>query len=374
MKSLQCEPTISRDGGKGGYLDGHKLFIFADTTTSSACTPDGGFAGFVSTSAAVDNGNAGKAGKALSLQDGAGEWASDFGTMRGFIPLTAGESAFNSQNNASMRYAIWPDSSIIPYDGKSAFLYSPIVFLDHENETYAGSTLSSISVPSTGRPMADRIAPKLFMANEPEWGTVGGIRSYGASGPGNSDGLVYIFAKGDTGLLLARTQATAVADRNSYEYYQGGGPAGTFSKSMPSKSSTATFVQGAFTALDIFYSPRHMTFICVYQDAGFDSTIFWKYLNAPKPIIPKYAGGDEVDIVQNIYKYEWKDQGPLYEPAQPSGGRAYNGGMHAGYYDADDITNGGDKMLIAWIGPTAGGQMNSASAGYEHFTTTVQFN
>ncbi|SLM38533.1 hypothetical protein LPUS_08768 [Lasallia pustulata] len=56
LKPMAEEPHFSRDGGKGGYLNGEHLFIFCDTgsyTTTNEST-DGDFLGFVANSVAVD--------------------------------------------------------------------------------------------------------------------------------------------------------------------------------------------------------------------------------------------------------------------------------------------------------------------------------
>jgi len=73
---------MSRDTGKGGYLNGSKIFLFSDTenffnTTSSQ---EGEWVGFVSNTAAVDWGYGPSNGYPLTLRDrpGAVSFASYF--------------------------------------------------------------------------------------------------------------------------------------------------------------------------------------------------------------------------------------------------------------------------------------------------------
>ena len=224
LKSLMNEPHLSRDGGKGGVLNGEHLFIFCDTGsyTPPSSTVDGDFLGFVSSSVAIDVGMNGLGGKALELQDGIGEWSDNAGRMRGFAPLTSGEFAYNQalQGNGQ-RYAIWPESSIIPLDATTGIIYAPIVY-DNVNMatkaavfTYTGSTLLSITTGGKGGPIAERSVNKMFYQDEVEWGCAGGLRSWGASGIGGDDGKVYLFGNVAGGLLVGRTSPATVGDRDS---------------------------------------------------------------------------------------------------------------------------------------------------------------
>lgn len=224
LSPLTDTPHLSRDGGKGGMLDGQHLFIFCDTGSYSppTSTVNGNFLGFVSSSVAIDVGMNGMSGDALDLQDGIGEWSDNVGRMRGFAPLTTGEMAYNEalQGNGQ-RYAIWPESSIIPLDATTAVIYAPIVY-DNVNMatkaavfTYTGSTLLTITAGGKGGPVAERTVNKMFDQDEVEWGCAGGLRSWGASGIGGDDGNVYLFGNIAGGLLVARTSAATVGDRDS---------------------------------------------------------------------------------------------------------------------------------------------------------------
>ncbi|KAI9851063.1 MAG: hypothetical protein M1830_006928, partial [Pleopsidium flavum] len=224
LADLADTPHISRDGGKGGYLNGQHLFVFCDTGAYTAPTgySHGDFLGFVSSSVAVDTGMNGLSRKALTLQDGIGQWSDNVGRMRGFSPLTEGEQSYNlAMQGKGHRYAIWPESSLIPLDATNAIIYAPIVY-DNVNMatkaavfTYTGATLLAVTAGGSGGPVATRTVDKLFNQSEVEWGCIGGIRSWGNSGVGGTDGKVYIFGKVQGGLLLARTRHGNVADRNS---------------------------------------------------------------------------------------------------------------------------------------------------------------
>lgn len=224
LSSLTTTPHLSRDGGRGGYLGGQHLFVFCDTGAYTTTTSDtnGNFLGFTSSSVAVDVGMNGLEGKPLNLQDGIGAWSDNVGRQRSFSPLTRGEEAYNQvMQGMGQRYAIWPESAIIPLDNNTALMYAPIVY-DNVNQntraavfTYTGATLLSITAGGTGGPIARRINKKIFDQGEVEWGCSGGIRAWGASGIGGDDGSVYLFGNVNGGVLLARTSPSEVADRNS---------------------------------------------------------------------------------------------------------------------------------------------------------------
>jgi hypothetical protein len=124
---------------------------------------------------------------------------------------------------------------------------------------------------------------------------------------------------------------------------------------MPSAFSTAYAIEGAFMDIDVFYSPRHLTFIIVYLTTYADSTFYYRYLEADQGILPPFVpGGDkDSDYVDNILKYKWSEQQVLYKAAQGLSGKyIYSGGTHLGYYGPNDIINGGSKMLLSWTAPT----------------------
>ena len=223
LAPLQSAPHLSRDGGRGGHLNGQHLFLFCDTGlyTTPTSSSNGDFLGFVPSSVAVDVGMNGLQGKALNLQDGIGAWSDDAGRMRSFAPLTEGEQSYNlAMQAAGQRYAVWPESSIILLDSETAIIYAPIIY-DNVNRatneavfTYTGATLLSITANGKGGPVAERVVKKLYGQDEIEWGCVGGIRSWGPSGIGGRDGKVYIFGSVQGGLLLGRTLPENVAEHD----------------------------------------------------------------------------------------------------------------------------------------------------------------
>lgn len=224
LSPLKNTPHLSRDGGRGGYLNGQHLFLFCDTGSYTTTTPDdnGDFLGFVSSSVAIDTGMNGLEGKPLNIQDGIGVWSDDAGRMRSFAPLTEGEQSYNQvMQGKGQRYAIWPEASIIPLDAETAIIYAPIVYDDVNMDTkaavfsYTGTTLLSITIPGNGGPVAQRVAKKIFEEDEIEWGCSGGIRSWGPSGIGGTDGKVYVFGNVQGGLLLARTSSQEITDHDS---------------------------------------------------------------------------------------------------------------------------------------------------------------
>lgn len=224
LSALTDTPHLSRDGGKGGLLNGAHMFIFCDTGSYSTTTDNtnGNFLGFVSSSVATDTGMNALFGDPIYLQDGIGGWSDNVGRMRGFSPLTQGEQSYNlAMQGKGQRYAIWPESSIIPLNSQSALLYAPIVYdnVDMTTKaatfTYTGATLLTLTADNQAGPVATRTVDRLFEEDEVEWGCVGGIRSWGLSGIGGNDGTVYIFGNVRGGILLAKTTPDSVADRNS---------------------------------------------------------------------------------------------------------------------------------------------------------------
>lgn len=127
--------------------------------------------------------------------------------------------------------------------------------------------------------------------------------------------------------------------------------------------------------VDIFYSPRHLTFIAVYLTVYADSTFYYRYLETDSAILPPYApGGDKSgDYVENIYKYSWSEEKILYKASPGLKGKyIYSGGFHRGYYGTDDISNGGSKMLLSWTAPT-GQDPSSVVSEYQLLTAEVEW-
>lgn len=155
-----------------------------------------------------------------------------------------------------------------------------------------------------------------------------------------------------------------------YEYWNNN----TTPSSWSSTASSATaFLQYSLSSGDIFYSPRHGTFIVVYQTAWTDSSIFYAYLKTPTFISPSYNAATYEDIIENIYKYEWSEAMLLFKTPEVSEGHyTYDGGVLQGYFDEDDIVNGGDRMLLHWTVPTSypAGSMEN---GYQFWSAEVRW-
>ncbi|KAB8356654.1 hypothetical protein FH972_024231 [Carpinus fangiana] len=369
------KPFMSRDNGKGGYLDGYQIFMFADT--SALITANNyAFGGFVSTSVAVDKGMAAAKGQPPVLTDMMGTWDNSQALPRGFAPFTTGEDAYTSQS-VGKRYGIWPESSLTYLDSQTALCYAALVYIDPTSPTSiqgVGNTLLKITIPSAGGPVATRAVPLMYGAKEIDFGGIGGVRSWGPSGPGGIDGKVYIF--GNTfvnyytcGLFLARVEASQVTNKASYEYFNNNTQ--TWSPTPPAQGTTAgVFVDGAYSNVDIFYSPRHLTYVMVFQTPFADNNFYWRYLQVPKPIKPTYAGGSEADLAENLHKYKWSPATLLFQAPKPADGLyVYAGGVSMGYFDKDDIVNGGTKMLLQWTAPLAANDPR----GYDTGTAVVTF-
>lgn len=224
LAPLKNVPHLSRDGGRGGYINGQHIFLFCDTGSYSGTTlaQNGDFLDFVSSSVAVDVGMNALSGNPIRLQDGVGEWSDNVGRQRGFVPLTQGEQAYNiAMQGQGQRYAIWIESSIIPLDAETGLIYAPIVY-DNVNMvtreaifTYTGNTILRITAGGRGGPVAQRPVRKLFDQDQPEWGVAGGLRSWGPSGIGGRDGKVYLFGGVSGGMLMARVEADSIEDRDA---------------------------------------------------------------------------------------------------------------------------------------------------------------
>lgn len=127
--------------------------------------------------------------------------------------------------------------------------------------------------------------------------------------------------------------------------------------------------------IDVFYSPRHLTFIAVYLTVYADSTFYFRYLMADEAILPPYApGGDKSsDYVETLLKYKWSDQQVLYKAVTGLSGKyIYSGGVHANYYGSNDIANGGTKMLLSWTAPT-GLDPSTLTSEYQIITAEVDW-
>lgn len=225
LADLSVVPHLSRDGGKGGEINGTHIFIFCDTAgfTTANASHNGDMVSFVSSSVAVDLGMDGLNGEALTLVDGIGEWQDDVGRLRGYAPMTTGEEAFNiALSGDGYRYALWPETSLIPLNSTHSIQYASLVYDEVNMTTQAaaftslGTSLLTVWVDPDYGPAAERTVNRLFSQDDVAWGSMGGIRAWGSTGVGGTDGKVYVFGKAarDEGLLLARTTPSNIADRS----------------------------------------------------------------------------------------------------------------------------------------------------------------
>jgi len=156
-----------------------------------------------------------------------------------------------------------------------------------------------------------------------------------------------------------------------YQFHTGSG----WSVGAPASDSTAYFIQGSFMDVDLFYSPRHLTFIITYMNNHGDSTIYWRYLQAPMALLPPYAGGDPTfDLVESITRYGWSDEQVLITTGTGlNGAYTYAAGAHLGYFGSNDLANGGKMLLMSWTAPT-GQDPASQNGAYQIITGVVAFN
>jgi hypothetical protein len=349
LSKLTTVPRISRDGGRGGYLNGQHIFVFCDTGTF---TPGKGDipTSFRSSSVAVDVGRKAIAGTAAVLRDPVGQWESEVGSQRGFIPLTKGEDAYNlAMAKKNVGYHIWAGSSLTPYNCSTAIMFPAIVFVTGQPSfEHVGNTLTYVSNDEASGPIATRKVKLMFKKSQVAWGSFGAIRSWGADGIGGNAGKLYLIGNTDSGLAVARVDSLKVETQAAYRYWDGS----MWARDMPSATTAHTIMDGSFSSGDIFYSPHHRTYLFVYMNGYADSTFYFRYLVAPTAIVPE----EGVDMADAIVKYPWSSQQTLLKvPEGKSGQYAYAGGVQLGYFGVHDITNGGKKMLLSWSSPTGQG-------------------
>ncbi|KIW88783.1 uncharacterized protein Z519_10830 [Cladophialophora bantiana CBS 173.52] len=370
LANMKVVPHMSRDGGKGGTINGTHLFIFCDTASFQIDQTAGitQMVGFVSSSAATDDGMKALYGDPLDLVDNIGEWQDDVGRMRGFAPMTTGEESFNIDLSGNgYRYAVWPESSLIPLNASHALLYPALVYDVVDMKTQeavfnnVGSSILLVSVDPTYGPSADRVVRQLYNQQQVAFGTLGGIRSWGSSGTGGNDGHIYLFGKGNNGVLVARTIPSGYTDLSTYEYWNGI----SWTKDMSSSDSKAVMLDTLVQDLDVIYVPAMRSFLMIYLNTLADNTFYYRHLD-----LGLNAEDKDFDV-DNIVKAKWSDEQVLAQIDAPAQGYIYAGGVHAGYFGADDVTNGGWKMLITWTEHT-GKDAASPESGYAHKSASVQ--
>ncbi|KAJ9609177.1 hypothetical protein H2200_006949 [Cladophialophora chaetospira] len=367
LSNMTSEPHMSRDGGKGGTINGTHIFVFCDTAIFN---DEQGMIGFVSSSVVTDDGMKALDGEPLVLVDNLGEWQDDVGRMRAFAPMTTGEESFNIElSGEGYRYAVWPESSLIPLNASHALLYPALVYdvVDMTTQAAAfndiGNSVLLVSVDAAYGPHADRVVPQLYQQDQVAFGTLGGIRIWGPNGTGGNDGHIYLFGRGDNGVLVARTSPGGFTDLSIYEYWDGD----CWTSNMTSSSSNATMLDMQVQDLDVIYVPAIRSFLMIYLNTLADNTFYYRYL-------PLNLNADDKDFDGNyLVKAEWSDEKVLAKIDAPVEGYIYAGGLHAGYFSGDDITNGGWKMLITWTEHT-GKDAATPESGYAHKSAVVELN
>lgn len=379
LAEMKSVPQISRDGGRGGNINGTQIFVFCDTKSVRIdnTSDSGQLVSFVSSSVATDNGMNALYGKPLELVDNLGEWQDDVGRMRGFAPMTLGEQSYNvAISGSGYRYAVWPDSSLIQLNASHALLYPTLVFdIDKQVEAPVfneiGNSVLLVSVDQTYGPVADRTVNQLFKQGQIAFGTVGGIRSWGPGGIGANDGHIYLLGQhkgrvgvsaSTKGVLVARTTPSGINHLSTYNYWDGK----SWSDTMPSFDSNAVILDHLVQNMDIFYVPALRSFIMVYLNIFGDNTFYYRHLPLDLDVVP---GGD---YVENIVTGKWSEEKVLARPGAPAREFLYSGGVHSGYFGDEDITNGGWKMLLTWTEKT-GKDAYSPDAGYAHKSAYVRF-
>ena len=383
LAEMTVTPRLSRDGGRGGNINGTNVFVFCDTSTYGKDRDPmlGYLNGFVSSSVAVDESMNALNGKSLNLNNSLGQWQDDVGRMRGWVPMTIGEEAFNTAiSGQGYRYAVWPNSSPISLNNTHALIYAPLVYLEVDMQdqsspryTSLGNTLLLISIDPIYGPHADRLENQFFKQDEVNWGSLGGIRAWSSKDQDSLDGDIYVFGQADGGILLGKVAAQKYDDRDQYTYWNGE----SWTEEMPPATSisNAFLVDQPVMNMDLIYSPAHKTFVMIYLTPLADNTFYYRYLmgrnNATLTITPPWEQGGDGNYVENLINEAWSEQQVLFTIPAPERGYAYAGGMHAGYFGTDDITNGGTKMLCTWTEHTKV-DPEKPDSGYAHKSQIIE--
>lgn len=117
----------------------------------------------------------------------------------------------------------------------------------------------------------------------------------------------------------------------------------------------AVIIKGGFSRGDIFFSRLHGTFIFVYMNGHVDSTFYYRKLLVPKPIeapfpaIPKSSSEWDA-LAENIWKHPWSTEETILLKTVPHQDTGFNyaGSVARGFFGEDDISEGGNKLLLTW--------------------------
>ena len=375
IAQMKTTPHTSRDGGKGGNVNGSNIFVFCDTGNYYQDE----MLGFVSSSVAVDHNMNALDGKAITLVDRLGEFQDDVGRMRGFAPLTEGEEAFNTAlSGDGYRYAVWPESAPITLNSTHALMYANLIYDNVDMDTQAynltniGNTLLLVSVDSTYGPYASRIVNQLFVQHQVAYGSLGGFRAWTDSGVGSNDGTLYLFAHVQNGVMVAKTSASSYTDLTTYKFWDGH----KWNTGMPDQDNdNALILKETILDFDIIYAPAYDNFIMIYTTYNPDNTFYYRFVD-PKHnkanLIAPYKNGGNDNYAEAIVTGTWSARAKLYQAPDPAVGSLYAGAVHQGYFGNNDITNGGKKMLLTWTEHT-GQDATSEATGYALMSAVVEF-
>ena len=380
IKEMKAMPSLARDGGKGGIVNGTNVFLFCDTAVFS----DGDFVAFVSSSIATDEDMNGLKDQSLTLVDHIGEWQDDVGRMRGFVPMTAGEEAYNKAvSGEGYRYAVWPESSPITLNSSTSLIYASLVYdevnmndQENYNLTYFGNTLLETRLDPTFGPYADRVVPQLYNGDVIPFGSLAGFRAWGKEGPGGNDGEIMLFGKASDpdqpGVYAAKTNPHDFRDLSSYTYWNGH----DWTQTAPNPGQTeASIFKESVVDFDMVYMPKAYTFMMIYTVYPPDNKFYYREL-LPHPgtdngAYPPYGPSGDDHWADTIVTGKWDaDATCLHTVPDPAVGSMYAGGVHSGYFGDEDLTNGGDSILLAWTEHTG----KEGPEGYAHKSARARIN
>lgn len=223
VENIKAPYVYYRDGGHGSKIGDTVFFVFSDTNSYYAPNILGGagpWTGMVSASIGIDVGMGPLSGKPLTLGSPIGSFVGDSGNPRVPFQMTIAETQYPWKVDGS-RYFLWQAGSGIPLTKDVSIFYTKLMLQIKDGPAYfSGMTLSEATVPVSQQPIFNRTVPLLFDGKRRSWGEIGGIRSWGCSGVGGNDGMVYLFTTTPTndGLVVGRVAASFVHDASRVNY------------------------------------------------------------------------------------------------------------------------------------------------------------
>ncbi|MCJ1413770.1 hypothetical protein MMC32_000095 [Xylographa parallela] len=256
-------PHVYRDGGVSGKVSGKNLMVFCDTTTTTG-NISAPMIGFTSNSIAYYLGS----DPTPQFQDFGKNEVPNLA-----VPWLESESNYTAENfdKNGNRVVIWPGSSITAFrDGNTGIAVWGVAIWGPAGKSLY-NTLVTITVNETG-PHIERTVPEFIQAGNIQYGNWGS--TIGASGK------LLLLAASAGGLKVARVDPNEATDLTKYEYYTGP-TTHTWTATPPPSNSTAAniFTVGKWFggSGDVFWSPHHRTFLCVYFNGLPDNTFYVRY-------------------------------------------------------------------------------------------------